>query len=232
MLFTRTTRSQQNKLLVADKVSSPSTDVRLGASRVGCIPQCQGCISAVWLQPPGYCGSLGRRRRARLHCCHPIVRNLEETHQMCHSYDAVITAGVSCVEVAHWHHPNHYIGTLFDDFTDPLDPLAPTEVQIRTLLQWAKTQSGTMLIHCHAGISRSTACAWGVMIGRGTDPSVAIQALFDAHPEEVFLNYYGKYKRRFQPNLLIVQHLETIFARYDLYNILEEKGFLCPDSGC
>lgn len=156
----------------------------------------------------------------------PVVRNIEETRQMRHTFDALITAGEASLQVLHWFHPNHYIGTFFDDTTDPLDKHAPTETQIRELVEWGKAQSSTILVHCQAGVSRSTACAWGVMIAQGVDAAVALQALYDAHPEQSFPNYNGGYKRHFYPNLLIVQHLETIFNRYDLYNMLEEKGFM------
>ena len=58
-----------------------------------------------------------------------------------------------------------------------------------------------ILVHCHAGMSRSTATAWGIAIQRGMDPADAYDALKERHPAG----------RMFWPNDAIVEALEVIF---------------------
>jgi len=64
-----------------------------------------------------------------------------------------------------FHSSNH----LFLDMDDVLDPtaiLAPTRQQVERLLAWAKNlpQDSKLLIHCQAGVSRSTAAALAIKV--------------------------------------------------------------------
>ena len=126
----------------------------------------------------------------------PVIRNIEEAAELCHEFDAVITAGPEKYEVAGWGHPNHQVVS-FDDVTN----------------------NRSILIHCHAGISRSTACAWGIAIAKGFDAKEALEKLAEMHPDDG-----GWGQRTFRPNALIVAHLETIFGRKDLRTLLNQ-GF-------
>ena len=146
----------------------------------------------------------------------PVIRNIEEAAELCHEFDAVITAGPEKSEVSDWGHPNHLVVS-FDDVTDNRYGDAPTLEQVRGIVEWGANQVGSILIHCHAGISRSTACAWGVAIAKGFDAKEALETLAEMHPDEG-----GWGQRTFRPNPLIVKHLETIFGRKDLRNILSE----------
>ena len=78
---------------------------------------------------------------------------------------------------------------------------------------WGANQED-LLVHCHAGMSRSTATAWGVAIARGADPRESLVALLEAHP----MDYDGQ-KRWFCPNALLVEHLQTIFNDKTLMDI-------------
>lgn len=131
----------------------------------------------------------------------PTIRNLAETAHLNPHYGAILTAGPSPTE-CEWGHPNHRIWE-FDDTTD--NYYGPKLHQIEEMIFWGANQTD-LLVHCHAGISRSTATAWGVSIARGADPEQALTALYNAHP-----NQYGR-RRPFGPNELIVAHLETIFG--------------------
>ena len=144
----------------------------------------------------------------------PIIRNIEEASELCHEFDAVITAGPEKREVSDWGHPNHLVVS-FDDVTNDEYGQAPTLEQVRGIVEWGAKQTGSILIHCHAGISRSTACAWGVAIAKGFDPQEALETLSEMHPDES-----GWGQRTFRPNSLIVRHLETIFGRNDLRKLL------------
>ena len=69
------------------------------------------------------------------------------------------------------------------------------------MLEFAAKNDGEILVHCHAGMSRSTATAWGIAIQRGYDPFEAYDALLRKHPEG----------RMFWPNDALVAALERIF---------------------
>jgi hypothetical protein len=128
----------------------------------------------------------------------PVVRDLRTAAVLAPEFDLVVTAGPNRTEVD-WNHPNHHVQT-FGDTT--IGVRAPTLRQVERLVSWAGSQDGTTLVHCHAGISRSTATAIGIMIARGTAPADAVADLAAAHPR--FHPFY--------PNKLIVAHLETIFG--------------------
>lgn len=140
----------------------------------------------------------------------PTVRNLREAALMARDYDAVLTVGPDPREVAHFGHPHHLVVT-FDDVTEPRWPRAPRVEQIRRILEWSVPQSGELLVHCHAGISRSTACAFGIAVARGVDPVEAAADLAAAHPNDPM----GR-PRPFYPNELILRHLEDLLGRDDL----------------
>ena len=148
----------------------------------------------------------------------PVIRNIEEAAELCHEFDAVITAGPDAYEVSGWDHPNHLVIS-FDDVTDPRYSDAPRLEQIKRIVEWGAKQEGSLLVHCHAGISRSTACAWGIAIAKGFDAKEALETLSEMHPDEG-----GWGQRTFRPNPLIVKHLETIFGRRDLKTLLNQ-GF-------
>ena len=148
----------------------------------------------------------------------PVIRNIEEAAELCHEFDAVITAGPEAYEVAGWDHPNHLVVS-FDDVTDPRYPDAPRLEQIKNIVEWGAKQEGSLLVHCHAGISRSTSCAWGIAIAKGFNAKEALETLAEMHPDEG-----GWGQRTFRPNPLIVKHLETIFGRKDLRTLLNQ-GF-------
>ena len=146
----------------------------------------------------------------------PVIRNIEEAAELCHDFDAVITAGPEAYEVSGWDHPNHLVVS-FDDVTDPRYSDAPRLEQIKSIVEWGAKQEGSLLVHCHAGISRSTSCAWGIAIAKGVDAKEALEELLEAHPQD------GRWgQRMFRPNSLIVSHLETIFGRSDLKTLVDK----------
>lgn len=143
----------------------------------------------------------------------PVIGNIEEAKAWSKEFAAIITAGPSESEVR-WGHPNHLV-VEFRDTT--IGNGIPTLEQIKTMVLWGEDKDD-LLVHCHAGMSRSTSTAWGIAIARGVDPEEAFIALRDEQPLEEYL--YGKGVRRdFIPNRLIVKHLEKMF-NLDLMPIL------------
>jgi predicted protein tyrosine phosphatase len=149
----------------------------------------------------------------------PDVLNIMEAQERCHQYDVVITAGPTKREVADFGHPNHKVVS-FQDITNGRG--APTIRDVAELIEFGAGKDN-VLVHCHAGISRSTATAWGISIANGIDPQVALEKLQANHPwekDDYTFSNDTLFRRWFSPNRLIVQHLQTYFSNEDLLDIL------------
>jgi predicted protein tyrosine phosphatase len=140
----------------------------------------------------------------------PVIRNLEEASRLNPQYDAIITAGPQAKEV-NWGHPNHFIRSFADVTYENKWYTPPTIQDVEDLMDFASTAEGSILIHCHAGMSRSTATAIGVSLLRGWNAEESVPALIAAHPQG----------RPFIPNQLMVSHLETIFGFDGLADYVE-----------
>jgi len=148
----------------------------------------------------------------------PTIVNLEEARERCASFPSVLTAGPSLAEVRDFAHPNHKV-VEFDDISSPHPGyLPPTYSQVEEMIRWGvgRTQ---LLVHCHAGMSRSTATAWGIAIANGFEPEQALQLLKSNHPIETRYKWVNReqrilldHPRPFIPNRLIVAHTEQILG--------------------
>lgn len=137
----------------------------------------------------------------------PVVANIDEARLWSKDFASILTAGPSKSEVR-WNHPNHRVWE-FGDTT--VGSHAPTLQAVTEAVQWGELQED-LLVHCHAGMSRSTSIAWGISIARGADPLDSFLALRNAQPKEnTWLKNQAR-GREFIPNRLIVQHLDTIFG--------------------
>jgi predicted protein tyrosine phosphatase len=114
----------------------------------------------------------------------------------------------------------------FDDIPAPMDArFAPSFEQIRKVLEFARTieASSTVLIHCWAGISRSTAVAYAVL------------CQFAGPGQEAFcLGCIREIRPRAVPNSLIVTLAEialgrdgSMFAAYE--NMISRMLISCDD---
>lgn len=60
--------------------------------------------------------------------------------------------------------PDNHLVLLFEDVDDPEFPDGPTEEHLQTLFAWLRALDPNelrgLLVHCDAGVSRSTATAW------------------------------------------------------------------------
>ena len=139
----------------------------------------------------------------------PVVSNIDEAEAWANQFKSILTAGPSEKEVQHWGHPNHRVFE-FRDITSGTG--APTITQIENAIDWGVEQDD-LLVHCHAGMSRSTSIAWGISIAKGVDPLEGFLALREAQPTEGFRSTSSTpTKRDFIPNRLIVTYLDEIFG--------------------
>jgi predicted protein tyrosine phosphatase len=137
----------------------------------------------------------------------PTVMNLKEAQLNCRDFDAVITAGPSRREVSAFGHPIHKVVEFHDTMFE--NNGGPSYENVAELIEFG-VGVPKLLVHCHAGISRSTATAWGVAIANGQEPLEAFLQLQQNHPNESSVFSRG-FKRTFAPNILIVKHLDKYF---------------------
>lgn len=98
------------------------------------------------------------------------------------------------------HQAEHY-KAFFNDLEHPDYLYAPKLEQVRKIMDFSKNflQGSRVLIHCHAGISRSTAITLGVMVQHGKKEMDALEHLLQIRPAAT-------------PNKLILQHIDTILG--------------------
>lgn len=157
----------------------------------------------------------------------PTIRNLDEARESCAGFSSVLTVGPEEYEVHDFGHPDHKVVS-FDDVTYDFDGFrAPTFDLVVEAVEWGANRPN-LLVHCHAGMSRSTSTAWGIAIVNGFDPQEAYDLLKQRHPVVRHRawatggperSYLGR--RAFIPNELIVKHLERYlgFRRGTLLDI-------------
>jgi predicted protein tyrosine phosphatase len=133
------------------------------------------------------------------------VRSLSEAKAIAAEYPLVLTVGPSGHDVAGFNHPNHVV-LPFADTTRITDPRRPRRQHVDRIVEVGAADLGPILVHCHAGISRSTASALAILLARNVDPEVAVKALVAVHPEG----------RPFVPNDLIVAITAEMFDLPDL----------------
>lgn len=190
----------------------PIDDTMLSRYVLVCNPKLQPCNQQIGgvdntLSPP-YTIRMSNTHTQSLTALLPTVRNLEEARKHSHEYASVITAGPELDEVR-FNHPDHLVVSFDDVVDDSWGSIPPQFEQVREMISWGHGREN-LLVHCHAGISRSTATAWGVAISNGWDAEEAYTALRGKHPSS---SYAGmQYARMFDPNTLIISHLEKLFG--------------------
>jgi predicted protein tyrosine phosphatase len=99
---------------------------------------------------------------------------------------------------------NVYNGTdnyhieFFNDIEEPVESLiGPTKKHIENIINYAKsfTDDDRILVHCHAGMSRSTAVAIGILVLHGMKPFDAFMKVYEIRPQmypnKLIINFFG-----------------------------------------
>ena len=126
------------------------------------------------------------------------VLDILEAHNRADEFDAVVTVIDAPKNL--WgieKHKNHIV-EFFGDEEDERRDNAPTLEQVGRILDaTAKLPQGTnLLVHCYAGMCRSTAVAIAIAVQHGMTPLDAAQHLLENHFDEL----------QFWPNKLILKH--------------------------
>lgn len=134
-----------------------------------------------------------------------LIVNIEEAAELAAEFDAVITAGPLAEEVAEYFtHPDHLVVEFHDTLVRSWG--GPSRADVRTILEFAATRvDRSILIHCHAGMSRSTATAIAILTSWGMTPEAAFEHARTARPEDAI-----EERRAFIPNALLLSHADAI----------------------
>ena len=111
----------------------------------------------------------------------PTVLNLPEASRLARDgYPAILTAGPTRDELS-WSIDCMHVEEFLD--VESNVPGGPNAEALERAIDFGARCDGPLVIHCHAGISRSTATAIAVLIARGVSPEVAEQLTIDARYE-------------------------------------------------
>lgn len=116
-------------------------------------------------------------------------------------------------------HPAHLVLT-FEDLDEPCPPIiTASESHVMAAINFVRERPvGALLVHCHAGIGRSTAIALAIIADR-LGPGHERRAL-----EEML-----HLQRRAVPNLLVVRHADAVLGRDGvLLRVVEEWDSQSP----
>lgn len=103
----------------------------------------------------------------------------------------------------------------FEDSQDE-EPTSPKQSDVQAILAHVAscriTLRSKLLIHCFAGLSRSPAVAWGVLVHLGLSPETALARVLRARPQA-------------WPNTLVLHHFDEVLGLggrlYDMGNLLD-----------
>ncbi len=92
----------------------------------------------------------------------------------------------------------------FYDIEDPKQAASPARHHVRAGLDFARRQAGRrLLIHCHAGVSRSTALAYAILVDRQgavDDERRLLERILEVRPQAC-------------PNRLMIRHADALLDR-------------------
>lgn len=151
-----------------------------------------------------------------------LITNILEARLLNETFDHVITAGPEPREVR-FDHPSHLIVPFHD--TLRLDWEGATEQDIAVILDWASDKKDeSILIHCHAGMSRSTSTAIGILASWGYAEEEAWNIVKRSRPAQALAT-----SRSFIPNPLVLSHVDSLLGTQ--FVALDERHERMLDSG-
>jgi len=112
--------------------------------------------------------------------------NKEEAPRLAPDFDFVISILDKNFRWPHNFGDNHLV-VRFEDTENPTEREHNDQFfGVNQILNWLKNKRVTsdhkLLVHCHAGISRSSAISWLILTTQGVEPKEAFQTLFKARP--------------------------------------------------
>lgn len=141
------------------------------------------------------------------------VCNIREAPRLAPHYEHVASVGPSRDELG-FEHPSHIVET----FEDSLDADGVSLAQLDRLLGWYQGLGlGGVLVHCHAGVSRSTGVAVGFHLVDGASAFEAVLAVMGQQPFD-----FGE-RRVCWPNGRVVGFLDLLFGA----GVAEAVDMLC-----
>lgn len=117
--------------------------------------------------------------------------------------------------------PHHFIARFHDVESDTEGYVAPTSSVLKAAVEHAANleEGDRLLIHCHAGKSRSPAIALGVLVAAGLSPSEALARVKELRPFVI-------------PNRLMVRKLDELLEQNGGLTrvVLEHYAALPPEA--
>lgn len=135
-----------------------------------------------------------------------MVSTRWEAEKWCHEYDSVLTV-FTPASLCEYGHPDQTVVEFSDRYH--YSDGAPTMTQFQRILDWADEHKNdrSVLVHCKAGQSRSTAVAIALFVAWGMEPAKAVEHVYrKCRPKDKI----GE--RPFIPNLRILEHIDTVFG--------------------
>ena len=132
------------------------------------------------------------------------VSSKEEAVRIASNFDYVISILDPNFKWSHNFGSNSIIARFPD--TEHANEIVWTQIyrEVRTILEWARIKKvdldSKLLVHCHSGVSRSSAIAWLLLIQMGMDMVEAGKLLYKQHPY-------------IWPNLLVMSFGDTILNK-------------------
>ena len=129
------------------------------------------------------------------------VVNIAEAAVLHHDFDAVVsvTESPNVINFGHIRHHAEFFADVEEDWGD-----GPTLEQIDRICRFVRdlAPEDSILVHCAAGVSRSTATALGILALRGSGEREALELLSSQHPKDRF----------FWPNRLVLDHFDKLLG--------------------
>jgi len=144
----------------------------------------------------------------------PTVRNIWEAEELAEYFPAVLTVGPHRRDVQNFDHPDHTVIS-FEDCWIEGDAYGPKRHHVESIVTFGVDHPDSVLVHCHKGVSRSTAAAITLLLATGVDPDRAVAEVRSAHPRG----------RSFYPNPVMVKYAAELFRVPELPAIVEEYEY-------